>query len=458
MINKHLSLLAILLAAVSCGNGPKGADPQNPPVLPDVEEPTEIEDVRPETLPAEPYSPSLIGKTYYPIEVMVGPSSPGAYTKRKARIVANLDGFDYARTRAQYVSETDRFGGTTTMPQQQVTGRFYITKIDGRFWFVDPLGHPFYLRGVSSLTTEGADSPRNKAAFAEKYGGDSQKWLDDVHSLFEMNGIHATCAFLKDDSAIREYNRNHPTSSIVYAPSVAFLNAFRKKYYASAESTTDLCLKKEWPAFCEEYVAQVLANYKGDRNVLGFFSDNEITLTEAGAEAYYKGIHDAVKKFDPRMLYFGSRVHGSYKSNQTIMTAAGKWCDAVGVNYYGDWSPDLTGKIASWAEWMPETPVIITEFYTKGEDSGLSNRGGAGLIVPDEHSRAYAYQHFTLGLLEAKNIAGWVWFRYMDDPENGDKPSNKGLFDNDYEIYPFLAMYMRNINYNVYRLTEYFDK
>lgn len=443
---------------------------ENPdkPVVPDtppgtevnVNEPDPVTDVRPERGALTTYTKSKIKKKYWPVNVQVGGTTPGSYNTMQARLIYNMEGYDFKEmTRKEFASNHDKYGGDRTLPAQTATGRFYVKKVGNRFWFVDPEGYLCYLRGVASLTNEGATSPRNRAAMASKYGNDLQKWLADVREEFSKCGVTAACAFLKDDSAIRTYNKNHPDAPIPFAPSLNFLSSFKKAYYPSASNEVALALKPEWASWCESYVAEKLAPYKGDRNVLGFFSDNEITFTggESAAEAYFKGIKQAVQKYDPSMLYFGSRLHGSAKNNSGILTAAGKWCDAVAVNYYGDWSPDINGMLSNWTTYAPNTPFFITEFYTKGCDVGLSNKGGAGMCVPDQYTRAYAYQHFTLGLLEDPHIVGWVWFRYQDDPENAAEASNKGLFDNDYNVYPFLGMYMRNINYNVHSLIEYFD-
>ena len=36
-------------------------------------------------------------------------------------------------------------------------------------------------------------------------------------------------------------------------------------------------------------------------------------------------------------------------------------------------------------------------------------------------------------------------------------PANKGLYDNYYKMYPTLAKFMREVNFNVYDLIRYFD-
>ena len=84
---------------------------------------------------------------------------------------------------------------------------------------------------------------------------------------------------------------------------------------------------------------------------------------------------------------------------------------------------------------------MVTEFYTKGEDTKLDNSSGAGFVVRDQQNRGFAYQHFTLGLLEAKNCVGWVFFKYLDDED-----CNKGMLDYNYKPYTSLTKYMSDIN------------
>lgn len=52
---------------------------------------------------------------------------------------------------------------------------------------------------------------------------------------------------------------------------------------------------------------------------------------------------------------------------------------------------------------------------------------------------------------------GWHWFKYQDDDgsDNGGKPANKGVYDNYYKMYPYLAKFMQEVNYNVYNLVDF---
>ena len=168
----------------------------------------------------------------------------------------------------------------------------------------------------------------------------------------------------------------------------------------------------------------------------------------------------AIKKYDPNHLYLGSRLHGKPKHNAAIFKAAGKYTDILSVNYYGQWEPSQK-HFDEWAQWA-DKPLIITEFYTKGEDSGMANTSGAGWTVRTQKDRGIFYQNFCIKLLQMNNCVGWHWFRYMDndpsdetaDPSNND--SNKGIVDNFYTYYTPLINQMQLLNMNRYRLIEYF--
>ena len=108
-------------------------------------------------------------------------------------------------------------------------------------------------------------------------------------------------------------------------------------------------------------------------------------------------------------------------------------------------------------------PVLITEWYVKGEDSGMPNTSGAGWIVKTQADRGKFYQNFALGLLESKSCVGFHWFKYRDnDPDDpnadpSNKDSNKGIQNGDYQLYTDLVEKMKEMNDEVYNLADYFD-
>lgn len=505
-------LLVCPISAVSCSDDNDKDANFMPPDIVTGEAESEYPDDLPKPGASVVYSPSLHSKKYRPITVKYSSAFPPVtnWKSENTRIIAYMDDYKPTiKTVKAYKESVNKYGSSLTLPQQSATGRFYTKKIDGRWWIVDPEGYLHYERSVNSLRK--GSSARNKTAWASRFGSD-EKWLSLSQRELSEVGFHGSGAFCTGAySSIQTHNASNPSSPLTLAPSFGFLSQFRtaKSYNypgGNAENAAGLVFYNGWAAWCDTYMAgEELAPYLRDPNVLGFFSDNEINLSSIGsrlldrfmaisdindpayvaakafmdskgtktvtdalnnefagmvADKYYKAVKDALVKVDDKMLYLGTRLHGTPKYMEGVMKAAGKYCDIISINYYSRWSAELTTAVADWANWA-DKPFLVSEFYTKGvQDSDLNNQSGAGFSVPTENERAYAYQHFTLSLLEAKNCVGWHWFKYQDDDgtDNSSKPANKGLYDNYYQLFPYLQFFVRELNFNTYELINYFDK
>ena len=260
----------------------------------------------------------------------------------------------------------------------------------------------------------------------------------------------------------------------------------------------------EFSAFCEQHAEQ-LAETKDDPWLLGHFTDNELPwnikmldrylalpktehgyltaskwLQERGkkqeqitdrdradfvgfaAETYFSIVTQAILKHDPNHLILGSRFHGSALRIPALFEAAGRHLDVISVNYYHAWTPEIE-RMQNWST-TAKKPILITEWYAKGQDSGLANTSGAGWLVKTQKDRGKFYQNFTLALLESQVCVGWHWFRYADndpsqkgvDPSNLD--ANKGIVTSDYQPYPELLDAMEAVNKRSYGLIQFFQQ
>lgn len=400
-----------------------------------------------------------------------------------------------------------KYGGDQSVKVTS-TGFFRAQKIEDRWWLIDPLGHPAMHIAVNSVVT--GPSKRNKEAFKRQFA-DKAGWIVKSAGMIHSFGFNGTGSW-SDTETIIAANKTLK-APIVYTINLSFMSSYgdhrggtyqapgHKAYPNNVIFVFDPGFEK----FCNERAKQ-LAQYKDDPNLLGYFSDNEMPFslkclegylalsnhTDPGyiaakkwmdernltldgltdrhreeflsyvAEKYFSVVSAVIKKYDLNHLYLGCRFYSGEKNVPAFMKTAGKYLDVVSINYYGAWTPSKE-SMANWANWAGK-PFIITEFYTKGEDSGLANTSGAGWIVKTQADRGKAYQNFCLALLESKNCVGWHWFKYQDnDPstENAEPSNidgNKGLVDNLYQVYMPLAEKMKELNFNRYDLIRYFDR
>ncbi|HWD91927.1 MAG TPA: hypothetical protein VG938_06215 [Verrucomicrobiae bacterium] len=400
--------------------------------------------------------------------------------------------------------DLDQFGGWTAR-KEKATGFFYPARIDGRWWLVDPQGCLFLHKGIVAVSPMGGTNA--EAAFKEKFGSDSN-WVTATSRLLHSLGFNGLGAW-SDTQRLRQ--ASHP---LVYTRIWDFMSSYGKKRGGTYQQSGHMgypndCIfvfDPEFETFCDTYARQ-LAKTKDDPWLLGHFSDNEMPfkadeilnylklpdsdpghqaalswlrarhgqqavagdVTEQDkkdflalvADRYFRIVSTAIKKYDPNHLFLGSRFHGGELNWPEVFHAAGKYVDVMAVNYYRTWTPSQE-KLAMWSR-ESGRPILITEWYVKGADSGMANTTGAGWIVKSQRDRGLFYQNFTLSLLESKVCVGWHWFKYSDndpaepntDPSNRD--SNKGIVTFRYEPYRDLMDAMKSINERVYSLSDYFD-
>ena len=385
------------------------------------------------------------------------------------------------------------FGGWLTL-RTNATGFFYPLKAGGRWWLVDPQGYFFIHRGVAAVAT--INSTGATAALTATFGN-SANWAVSATSLLREQRFNGAGAW-SDTTRLKT----------VPGPLVrTIIGSFLDTY--SATNTNPgypQVFDATFEPFCQSY-AKRFASTKTETSLLGYFSDNELpfpstlltdwlALTPGNASCdeawrwlrarygsaastnnvtsqdkldflgnvwarYYRLVNQAIKQQDPNHLYLGSRLYSSDKDRPEVFRAIGPYVDVISVNHYSQWTPNIE-RIRMW-EKESGRPVLITEFYVKGVDSGMTNSTGAGWLVRMQKDRGAFYHNFVLTLIESQACVGWHWFKYTDnypdsntDPSNID--SNKGVVGNRYVPYTVLLESMREINERAYRLTRYFDE
>jgi hypothetical protein len=388
------------------------------------------------------------------------------------------------------------------------TGFFRTEKIDGKWWTIDPDGYAGLQIAVNSINQGKSD--RNQQNFQSVYGNEKQ-WIQSTGKLLVDNGFNAAGSWSETD-AIQQYNKS-ASKPISYTVMLNFMSSYGSKRGGTRQeaghrgypNNTIFVFDPAFENHCDQ-LASELVKYKDDKNLFGYFTDNELpfniknledylslpnkkdfghlaakkwladnnikqeeitTQNKADflgfvADTYFSIVTKSIRKHDPNHLSLGSRFYSSEKNVKEFMQAAGKYLDVISVNYYNTWTPSQTSMV-KWEKWSGK-PLLITEFYVKAEDTGLGNLSGAGWLVKNQQDRGLFYQNYCLSLLQSKSCIGWHWFKYQDndptytkaDPSNND--ANKGIVDNEYRVYQSLLDEMKKLNTNRFQLIELLNK
>lgn len=438
------------------------------------------------------------------IKARLKPGTEKEYPTRVLRHLANFQPQPVALS---------RYGGWLG-EKQPATGYFHARKIGSRWWLIDPEGYR-YLHIAMNSTAPGKVSlvngkfevklsPRGQRAFPRKFGG-LDAWRDQTIQLLRDAGFNGTGSW-SADALLRT-----ASEPLAYTPNWNFMSSYGRAKGVTFQEPghtgyPNRCIPvfdPEFETFADQHARQLAAT-KDDPNLLGHFSDNEMPfprdsldrylklapadpgrlaaerfckdrqidpdkLADADREAwlgvvadrYFGVVARAIRRHDPNHMYLGSRFYGSEKAIAPVFAAAGKHLDVISVNVYGVWTPtrELLGR---WEQWSGR-PVMITEWYAKGDDTGMPNISGAGWTVATQQDRGWFYQNYTLGLLESQVCVGWHWFKYLDndpddlstDPSNRD--SNKGILTADFVPHVQLIAAMKELNRAAYPLAAYFD-
>jgi hypothetical protein len=456
-----------------------------------------------------PWSASLQKQSkseYHKVQARKNAKDPNWVTYT-AKTIDRIPGFRFTKD-----PETNSYG-SWKINQAASTGFFRVEKKGDRWWIIDPEGYPYIQKGVAVYRP--GRSANQRAALNSKYGSDDN-WAKQESDFLKQNGFNGTGAWTEVELLRR--NNIQMVYGVIISPMGSYKSQHLKKFGGKYKEAGwqgyryDLAMvfDPEFDAHVEKEIAPI-AKYAGDKYLLGYYTDNElpwkndaldrhltylahdepgyiaakkwlderkgkdanladITPEDRVAfsgfyfETYIKKVAEAIRKYDPNHLYLGCRFNQEKEElqNPEIFRVAGKYCDIISINHYRKWEP-VQSIMSDWLAWSGK-PFMITEWYVKGEDSGLPNNTGAGWNVPTQADRGYFYQNFTIELLKSKGCVGWHWFTYQDndpqdlttDPSNRD--SNKGIVNSDFQPYKPLVDNMKMLNDHVFQLIQFLDK
>lgn len=177
----------------------------------------------------------------------------------------------------------------------KATGFFRVEKLKDTWWYVDPLGKPFYLVGADHITYKGHWCEKlgysQYGRFAKEKYGTEEAWGDETLKRLKQWGFNALPA---GHTASLRYNG---------LPHIEFLSL--GSMFAGREA---LCPKTTWTGFpdvfspkwirhCDSVARRQCAPNKGDAWLIGYFLDNE--LEWYGKNGQVRGLFLETWKLNP---------------------------------------------------------------------------------------------------------------------------------------------------------------
>jgi agarase len=156
----------------------------------------------------------------------------------------------------------DAYGGWTGLTLA-ATGAFRTDRIDGRWWLIDPDGHPFFSQGVNHISFEGTSDRNGVALYHDsvvaRYG-DRDTWADAQVARFHDWGYNTAGGWSDTEVAARM-----PYALLVNFTSQDFgtgvmEDLFEPSFAADAQATA----------------AAAAAAHGDDPNLVGYWTDNEL--------------------------------------------------------------------------------------------------------------------------------------------------------------------------------------
>lgn len=405
--------------------------------------------------------------------------------------------------------KVNKYGSWAKGPRFQATGFFYVREYKGNWIMVDPAGRMHVEASVVNVRP--GNGKTQKDWFNTRYGN-LDNWRNKVPRELLDLGFNGSAAW-SDPAMAARFNGTYDKQKFTYYIFFGLMSGYAKELNVARSLPGHTgypgdCIMVFDPGFeryCDKKIRTAVSKLSDDPCLIGYFSDNEMPLGKANLEGYLSlpetdygrqeaerwlkakgversGITDelreefaghvaqtyfstvlrVLRRYDKNHMYLGCRFHQPVFEEKEVIKAAGMYCDIVTYNYYVNW--DLSDEhLRNWKEWSAK-PFMVTEFYTKGMDSGLPNTRGAGWRVPTQQDRAVHYQNFCIKLLQSNSCVGWNFFKYQDndptdktvDPSNRD--SNKGLFNNKYEPYDAFTGPVREFNKRRYSVWSRFHK
>jgi hypothetical protein len=406
-----------------------------------------------------------------------------------------------------------KYGGDTSQ-KFAAKGYFYTTKLNGKWWMVDPEGNRYVDNAVGVIGPR--VFPDNAAEFTSKFGtgkAGNAKWATWIKNWLSEIGYKSAGCWGTPSIQNAAGQRTSYTILLDIMATFAMSIGWGSSGFGHANFRYGVIpvFDSRYSTFCSAFMSKVLPqvypglDLKSDRYLVAYMTDNELPwdtstldaylalpsgdvnrtavrnwLTARGRttptdqdradfrtyvmETYLRLTTQAIRAYDPNHM-IGCRFLGGDTKKPYVFKAAKKYLNVITFNYYLNMEPAAAIEASAAAADMP---WICTDMYVKGVDSGMPNTTGYNYTVKTQADRGWYYQQMMLSVLGSKHGVGASWLclqdNNMSNPEPTNQDANKGLMTVHYPLshasnpYVALTNRIRDLNRNLYPLADWLNK
>ena len=404
---------------------------------------------------------------------------------------------EWAQEEAAYASGSggrfSKYGGDLSR-RTKATGFFYVKKVRGKWWFVDPEGYLFLSigsNGISPVMGGGGGFGRGGAPLKGLYPDNTPSRLPErftgENARTRANELTAD----RMDAWGMNTIGNWSGRDLIALGRKPFMTMLGGLGIQDGILGMPDVYAEGFAQRIDEAVARSTEPYLDNKMLIGYFIGNEPTWSNAEMrlcdlilqaapdkplrvamerylqqhgdnrasrraflyetyEIFLSTVQAALKRHDPNHLNLGIR-YGSEVPAPEVLALSKKYFDVYSFNRYGV-EPgleemDLIYKAVG-------KPMIIGEFHFGATDRGL----GESLVrTVSQEERAAAYRHYCETAFSHPALIGTAWFTWTDQPffGRGDGENyNIGIIDVTDRPYDWMAKAIRAVSDNCFRVHD----
>jgi IPT/TIG domain len=343
-------------------------------------------------------------------------------------------------------------GASASSPTFTATGYFHVAQAaDGRWWFVDPSGQPFYSTGIDHVSASpDVDVTTNQCPYCQAIAAQypsTAAWAAATVAQLRSWGFN-TMGDYSDTS----------TFAPVMPYTVQLTMASGNDWFAPSFVT-----------HANAVAASQVAPLANDPNLIGFFTDSELVwgpnennnqsllnqylalpagspgLLEAQqyagdpnafatalATRYFSVTSAALHLYDPHHLNLGVKAE-SNDIPPELLQVASQYVDVFSIDDYALQPGDAAAAVQAFPHYLPvepnfanfealvHKPILIAEYSFRAATPTTPNTVPSILATyPTQAARAAAYADYIGTMVQtAPWLVGDHWFEYTDEPAGG---------------------------------------